>query len=201
MYSNVYSVGYNSLMNQDNTALTQITDLLNSGALNQQGMQDRLLALVYNQLKQLASQQMRHERPNHTLSPTALVHESFLRLFNQHSINWQSKKHFYGAVAESMRRILVESARAKNTLKRGGGQAHVFNVDIPDEVDIQDDLVALDAALTTLEHKDETMAQVVKLRYFSGLSIDQVAELLEISPRTVNRQWSAARAWLITQMQ
>lgn len=188
-------------MNQDNTALTQITDLLNSGALNQQGMQDRLLALVYNQLKQLASQQMRHERPNHTLSPTALVHESFLRLFNQHSINWQSKKHFYGAVAESMRRILVESARAKNTLKRGGGQAHVFNVDIPDEVDIQDDLVALDAALTTLEHKDETMAQVVKLRYFSGLSIDQVAELLEISPRTVNRQWSAARAWLITQMQ
>lgn len=124
-----------------------------------------------------------------------------LRLSNSpYCINWQSKKHFYGAVAESMRRILVESAHAKNTLKRGGGQAHVFNVDIPDEVDIQDDLVALDAALTTLEHKDETMAQVVKLRYFSGLSIDQVAELLEISPRTVNRQWSAARAWLITQM-
>jgi RNA polymerase, sigma subunit, ECF family len=79
-------------------------------------MQDRLLALVYTQLKQLANQQMRHERPNHTLSPTALVHESFLRLFNQHSINWQSKKHFYGAVAESMRRILVESARAKKPL-------------------------------------------------------------------------------------
>ncbi|KAA3639885.1 MAG: RNA polymerase subunit sigma [Proteobacteria bacterium] len=187
-------------MNQDDTALTQITDLLNSGALNQQGMQDRLLALVYNQLKQLASQQMRNERPNHTLTPTALVHESFLRLFNQHSINWQSKKHFYGAVAESMRRILVESARAKKTLKRGGGQPHLFNIDIPDEVDIHDDLVALDTALTTLEQKDETMAQVVKLRYFSGLNIDQVADLLEISPRTVNRQWSAARAWLITQM-
>ncbi|MCW8870757.1 MAG: ECF-type sigma factor [Proteobacteria bacterium] len=187
-------------MKQDDTALTQITDLLNSGALNQQGMQDRLLALVYNQMKQLASQQMRHERPNHTLSPTALVHESFLRLFNQNSINWQSKKHFYGAVAESMRRILVESARAKNTLKRGAGQPHLFNIDIPDKTDSHHDLVALDTALTALEHKDQSMAQVVKLRYFSGLTIEQIAELLEISPRTVNRQWSAARAWLIIQM-
>lgn len=187
-------------MKQDDTALTQITDLLNSGALNQQGMQDRLLSLVYNQLKQLANQQMRHERPNHTLSPTALVHESFLRLYNQHSINWQSKKHFYGAVAESMRRILVESARAKNTLKRGAGQPHLVNIDIPDESDSNHDLVALDAALTNLEHKDHSMAQVVKLRYFSGLSIEQVAELLDVSPRTVNRQWAAARAWLITQM-
>lgn len=193
-------MGYNNPMNQDDAQLTHITALLNSDDLNQQDNQDRLLSLVYHQLKQLAMRQMRHERPNHTLSPTALVHESFLRLFNQHSINWQSKKHFYGAVAESMRRILVESARAKNAQKRGGGQPHLFNIDIPDEADNHNDLMALDAALTALEHKDQTMAQVVKLRYFSGLSIDQVAELLEVSPRTVNRQWSAARAWLITQM-
>jgi RNA polymerase sigma factor (TIGR02999 family) len=148
----------------------------------------------------MAQAKMHHERNDHTLTPTALVHEAYLRLVNQTGLNWQSKRHFYGAVAESMRRILIESARAKATLKRGANAPHTqnFNVVIDDD---HGDILALDLALTALEHKDITMSEVVKLRYFSGLSVEQTAQAMNLSPRSINRQWTAARAWLISQMQ
>ena len=179
---------------------SQITALLTGSDLNSQEQQNQLLNLIYVELRRMAQAKMHHERNNHTLTPTALVHEAYLRLVNQTELNWQSKRHFFGAVAESMRRILIESARSKSTLKRGGNAEHVQNIDLAIDND-QNDILALDLALTELEHKDANMSEVVKLRYFSGLSVEQTALAMDTSPRSVNRLWKAARAWLITQMQ
>ncbi len=178
---------------------SQVTALLTHSDLNNQEQQNQLLNLIYIELRRMAQSKMHHERNDHTLTPTALVHEAYLRLINQAELNWQSKRHFFGAVAESMRRILIESARSKATLKRGANADHTqnFNFSIDDD---QSDILALDLALTELEHKDVIMSEVVKLRYFSGLSVEQTAQAMDMSPRSVNRQWTAARAWLITQM-
>lgn len=179
---------------------SQITALLTSTELNNQAQQNQLLNLIYVELRRMARAKMHHERNDHTLTPTALVHEAYLRLINQTELSWQSKRHFFGAVAESMRRILIESARSKATLKRGANAHHTQNLDLSINTD-NSDILALDQALTALERKDSAMSEVVKLRYFSGLSVDQTAQAMNTSPRTVNRQWTAARAWLITHMQ
>jgi RNA polymerase sigma factor (TIGR02999 family) len=155
-----------------------------------------LMPLVYNELRHLADSQMRQERSDHTLQPTALVHEAYLRLAG-HRSGFQSRVHFYGAAAQAMRRILVDYARSRDAWKRGQGDL-VANLDEAANVGIELrlDLVALDDALNRLTAVAPRPAKVVELRYFGGLSVDETADFLDIAPSTVKRHWSFARAWL-----
>lgn len=160
---------------------------------------EQLLPLVYGELRRLANQLMSHERAQHTLQPTALVHEAFLRLMgNPADYTWHNSRHFYGAAAEAMRRILIEAARRRASLKRGG---NLQRVELHDEHADQNepdwaDLLALDEALKKLETEDPDSYRLVMLRYFGGLTVEQAAESMEISARTAKRYWSFARAWL-----
>lgn len=159
---------------------------------------DQLLPLVYGELKKLAASKMAQESPGQTLQATALVHEAFVRLVDvQNAQKWNSRGHFFAAAAEAMRRILVENARRRQQLKRGGQFQREEVGDIAIVADnIQDDLIALDLALTRLAGTDPEAARLVQLRYFTGLTILEVAENLGISPRTADRIWAFARAWL-----
>jgi RNA polymerase sigma factor (TIGR02999 family) len=156
-----------------------------------------LLPLVYEELRLLAVQKLSHERPGQTLQATALVHEAYLRLVGIESQNWRCRAHFFNAAAEAMRRILIENARRKGRLKRGAG---LNRLDLDQaEVGFEDggeDLIALDEALAKLEAADKTKAELVKLRYFAGLTLEQASEVLGISPSTAKRHWAYARAWL-----
>ncbi|MFC3195268.1 ECF-type sigma factor [Marinicella sediminis] len=180
---------------------SQVTALLTRNDLNDKDKHDQLLSLIYVELRRMAQHKMSQERPDHTLTPTALVHEAYLRLVNQPDLSWQSRRHFFAAVAESMRRILIESARSKASLKRGANAPHSHLIELTPNPGQDEDILALDRALTTLEQQDTLMSDVVKLRYFSGLTIDQVAMALDTSPRTINRLWTQARAFLIRHMQ
>ncbi len=160
---------------------------------------DQLLPLVYDELRALAKQKMAREKPGQTLQATALVHEAYLRLVDPEKIQrWDSRGHFFAAAAEAMRRILVENARRKATLKRGVGMERV---DLDQIVVVDkgrnDELVALDEALCLLAREDPQTAELVKLRYFAGLSNTQAAQALGISPRTAEFRWAFARAWLL----
>lgn len=183
-------------------AANQITQLLVRQDITDEDKNNQLLSLVYSELKTIAQNKMISERSNHTLTPTALVHEAYLRLVKDPNLHWQSRKHFFAAAAESMRRILIDSARSKLTIKHGAKAPHTQNIDISADNDLSFDanILDLDRALTQLEIKDEHMACVVKLRYFSGLTVDETALALDISARTVNRLWAASRAWLIVHM-
>ncbi len=162
---------------------------------------DELLPLVYSELRKLAKARMARERPGQTLQATALVHEAYLRLLGD-DVSWENRGHFFAAAAEAMRRILIEQARRKGRQRHGGGLRRSEFRDSAIEIAQTDgvDLIDIDAALTRLEHRDEAMANVVKLRYFAGLSVDDTASALDISPRTVNRLWTASRAWLTLQL-
>ncbi len=181
---------------------SEITQLLVRDDITDENKNNQLLSLVYSELKAIAQNKMVSERANHTLTPTALVHEAYLRLVKDPDLQWKNRKHFFAAAAESMRRILIDSARSKMALKHGANAKHTQNIDIakPDDITLDANILDLDRALTQLEQKDEHMACVVKLRYFSGLTVDETALALEVSPRTVNRLWTAARAWLIVHM-
>lgn len=163
---------------------------------------EALFARVYDELRAIAGRFMAQERSDHTLQPTAVVNEAYLRLCGPQAPSWQNRAHFFGAAAEAMRRILIDHARRKVSLKRGGDQIRVELPDVagPGETDLED-LLSLDRALGRLEGRDPAMAQVVKLRYFAGLSVEQTAEALEMSPRSVNRAWTGARAWLRREME
>ncbi len=159
---------------------------------------NQLLPLVYDELRRLAAHKLAHERPGQTLNPTALVHEAYLRLVGQGENDpWEGRAHFFAAAAEAMRRILVENARRRACLKRGGGRAR-----LPlEEADLQapaprEDLLALDEALTELAATDRAAADLVQLRYFGGLSTPDAAQVLGVSTRTAERLWAFARAWL-----
>src|SRR6476659_9893419 len=158
-----------------------------------------LLPLVYQELRRLARKQMASERGEHTLQATALVHEAYLRLMDQAS-NWENRRHFFAAAAEAMRRILVEHARAKQSLKRGGGwERKELGNELPDialPCDDVIDLLALDTALERFTVEYATQAELVKLRYFAGLTLEEAASALSISKTTAHRQWKFARAWL-----
>jgi RNA polymerase sigma factor (TIGR02999 family) len=158
---------------------------------------DRLLPAVYRELRQLAAQKLSHEKPGQTLQATALVHEAYLRLVGVEGLAWKSKTHFFATAAEAMRRILIENARRKHRLKRGGQRQRI---EIEDgEMSIEGpshDLIAVDEALTKLAQTDKEKAELVKLRYFAGLTVEQAAEVLGISPTTAKREWAYARAWL-----
>jgi RNA polymerase sigma factor (TIGR02999 family) len=158
---------------------------------------ERLLPMVYDELKRMAERELRRERVGHTLSPTALVHEAYLKLVQLDRISWQGRAHFFGACAQAMRRILISYARMKKAEKRGAGSAHVplENVMVASDAPPQD-LLALDDALTRLEQLDERQARVVECRFFAGMDVKETAEALSISPATVKRDWTAARAWL-----
>lgn len=163
----------------------------------------RLLAIVYDELRQLASRYLARERPDHTLQPTALVHEAFLRLIDQR-IDWNGRTHFFAVAARTMRRVLVLHAEARGARKRGGDHRRISVVGGLDEIAGSDsegiDVIALDEVLSRLEAVSPRQSRIVELRVFGGMSVDDIAESLEISPRTVRREWTAARAWLLTEL-
>ena len=174
--------------------VTQILEAVSSG---EKGSEEELFTLVYDELRQMARSRMGGERPGQTLQPTALVHEVYLRLLHNQEPRWDNRAHFFTAAAQAMRRILIERARSKGRLKRGGDVQRVQLETADGYLDPNsENLLALDQALTALEARDAPMAQVVKLRYFAGLTVEETAQALQSSPRTINRQWSAARAWL-----
>jgi RNA polymerase sigma factor (TIGR02999 family) len=167
---------------------------------NRQAMED-LLPLVYDELRRLARSYLSKERPGHTLQSTALVHEAYMRLVDQ-NVSWQSRAHFFGIAAQMMRRILVDHARNKNAAKRGDG---AYKVTLDEGLVAAEDrdinILALDEALTKLATMDAQQSQIVELRFFAGLSIEDTSEVLKISPATVKRDWAMAKAWLYREMQ
>ncbi|MBV6520581.1 MAG: hypothetical protein MNPFHGCM_00698 [Gemmatimonadaceae bacterium] len=156
---------------------------------------DDLIPLVYSQLRTLAASYLRNEQRQHTLQPTALVHEAFLRLVDQRTATWQNRAHFLGVAAQVMRRILVDHARRRTAGKRGGGKIVTLDEELTPQAE-RLDLVRVDEALDELKAVDERQARVVELRYFGGLSIEETAQVLDVSPATVKRDWVLAKAWL-----
>jgi len=174
-----------------------ITQLLAEARAGDRDAEARLLPLVYDQLKRLAASYMRRERADHTLQPTALVHEAYLQLAGIRDVAWQSRLHFFSVASQTMRRLLVDHARAHCAEKRGGKRQKISLDQVPVLTDEHcEEILDLDAALHRLAARDERLCRVVELRYFAGLSVEEVAAALEISVRTVKRDWSVARAWL-----
>jgi RNA polymerase sigma factor (TIGR02999 family) len=176
----------------------EVTRLLQDGSGGSREALDKLLPLVYDELRRLAHRYLSHERPDHTLQTTALVHEAYLKLIDQRSVNWQNRAQFFALSAQAMRRILVDSARRHTSFKRGSGgiklsldEAAAISGPTADE-----SLVALDLALQELEKIDAEQSRIVELRYFGGLTIEETAEVMKTSPATVKREWTMARAWL-----
>jgi RNA polymerase sigma factor (TIGR02999 family) len=175
----------------------QLTSLLQKLTAGDSGAAAEVIPLIYRELRRLAAHYMAAERPHHMLRTTALVHEAYLRLVDQRQSNWRNRAHFYGAAAQAMRRILVDHARARQAQKRGGeapwlslDEAAAFSVKQSQE------LVLLDQALTKLEEMSWRQSRVIELRFFAGLTVEETAEVMGISPKTVKRDWSVARAWL-----
>lgn len=163
---------------------------------------DSLLPIVYQELRRLAASYLRRERPGQTLQPTALVHEAYLRLMKDDPARWQNRAHFCAIAAHSMRQILIERARARGAQKRGGAQARVtFDEGLLAGAAQSIDLVALDEALERLAAIDPDQARLVELRFFGGLTVEETAEAMNISPATVKRHWTVARAWLARELE
>lgn len=178
-----------------------ITQLLLAWRKGERSALDELIPLVQLELKRMARNYMRRQSPGHTLQTTALVNEAFLRLVESDRVNWQDRNHFFAICAQLMRRILVDFARRKNSLKRGGDGVHITlndNVDVADEKTAE--VVALDEALERLAGMNDRQSRIVELRYFGGLTEEQVADTLGISSRTVRRDWNLARAWLYREL-
>jgi RNA polymerase sigma factor (TIGR02999 family) len=186
------------------SAQAQATHLLQQWARGDRAALDRLMPLVYDELRRLAASYMRRERPSHTLQATALVNEAYLRLIDQTQVQWQNRAHFFGIAAQLMRRILVDHARSDQAAKRGGGKTQISldNDQVLRESMIYSgedqslDMLALDEALEELAELDPQQGRIVELRFFGGLSIEETAEALGSSPATVKREWAMARAWL-----
>jgi RNA polymerase sigma factor (TIGR02999 family) len=176
---------------------TEVTRWLRAWEEGERGAEERLLSLIYDELRRMADRYLRHERSGHTLEPTALVHEAYLRLVDQDDLRWQSRSHFFGIAARTMRRILVEHARRRRSAKRGGGRPPVPLEKVGDlAAERPADLVAIDEALRGLAEVDATKASLVELRFFGGLSIEETAQVLGCSRTTVIRGWRVAKAWL-----
>lgn len=175
-----------------------ITQILNDLKNGQRDSLDELLPIVYDELHRLAKSHLSRERGDHTLQPTALVHEAYLRLIGQAEVEWQNRAHFFGIAARLMREILIEYARMKNRKKRGGEFKTQIALDdvVSFNNQTQLDVIAVDEALTKLENLDERQARVVEMKFFGGLKIEEIAEVLDISPATVKREWSSAKLFL-----
>jgi RNA polymerase sigma factor (TIGR02999 family) len=184
------------------TPSDDITGLLHAIAGGDRGAEDQLIPLVYGELRRIAAGQMRYEGRAHTLQATALVHEAYLRLAKPGAGGWQNRAHFFAVAARVMRRLLVDAARARNADKRGGGA-----IAVPDGLDFiaveagdPEEMIAIDRALTRLAEMDARQARIVELRFFAGMTVEEIAELLGISSRTVKREWRMARAWLFGEL-
>jgi RNA polymerase sigma factor (TIGR02999 family) len=184
-----------------NSSPHQITKLLKDWGNGDETARDQLMPLVYEELRRMAHRHMRKERPGHTLQTSALIHEAYVKLVDQTEVEWQNRAHFYGTAAQMMRRILVDHARARQYAKRGGN-AHAVSLDEGAIVSRERaaEVVALDEALTVLAAVDQRKSQIVELRFFGGLSIEETAEVLAVSPGTVMRDWTLAKAWLRREM-
>lgn len=183
------------------THVTEILTRLEDGTLDAAPAADELMDAVYDELRRLARGYLRRERSDHTLEPTALVHEAYLRLIDQNAVAWQGRAQFFGLAAQMMRRILIDHARRHRYAKRGGDRVRVPLEEIePLAGGRPAELLALDEALTALARIDPRRAKIVELRYFGGLQVQEIARMLELSTATVNRQWRAARAWLFMEL-
>lgn len=180
-------------------ASDEITDLLQSVEAGSPGALDRLIPLVYEELRALASGYLRGERGDHTLQTTALVHEAYLRLVDQQRTTWRNRRHFFGIAALAMRRILVDAARRRGAAKRDLGRPITLDEDLDAGRDDRE-ILGVDEALEELARLDPRQARVVELRYFAGLTIEDTAEALDVSPATVKREWHTARAWLAREL-
>ena len=189
---------------KSNTPKPEITEILRALGDGNREMLDALLPLVYDELHRQAHRHLRGERAGHTLQTTALINEAYLKLIEQKNVGWENRAHFFAIAASLMRRILIDYARTKKRIKRGG-------VDLPDHVPLDDnlliaagesnlDLLDLDAALTRLAAMDEQQSKIVELKFFSGLNIEETAKALGISPATVKRDWNMAKAWLYQEL-
>jgi len=178
-------------------------DLVDRATRSESLALEALMPLVYAEQRSLAAHYLKGERPGQTLQPTALVHEAYLKLLKDRPERWQNRAHFCAIAAHAMRQILIERARARDALKRGGGQPRVtFDEGLPAAAPDQSvDMIALDAALDRLAALDPGQARIVELRFFGGLSIEETAEAMKISPATVKRHWAAARAWLAKELE
>jgi len=178
-----------------------VTQLLVAWSDGDVAARDELMPLVYDELHRLAHRYMNHERPGHTLQTSALVNEAFIRLIDQKDVDWQNRTHFFALAAQMMRRILVDHARSRQYLKRGGDARQVsFDETMMVSHERVDEVIALDDALKNLAQFDQRKSQIVELRFFGGLSIEETAELLKVSPGTVMRDWTLAKAWLRKQI-
>jgi RNA polymerase sigma factor (TIGR02999 family) len=179
----------------------EITERLIAWGAGDRAALDQLLPVVYQELRRMAGNYLRQENPGHTLQPTALVHEAWLRLIDQARVDWRNRAQFFGVAAQMMRRILVDHAKAKHREKRGGD---AVKLSLDDVINLSGeraaDLLALDDALDELTRVDERKSRVVELRYFGGFTIEEIAQILEVSPETVMRDWKLAKAWLYQQI-
>lgn len=183
------------------TSAAEVTALLNKLAQGDQSVITRLMPLIYNELHQRAAAYMRDERAGHTLQPTALVHETYLKLVEQHRTSFQNRAHFMAVAAKLMRRILIDHARARLCSKRGGGQSpDSWNESMAIQVNSQEQLLAVNEALERLRVLDPRQEEIVEMRFFGGLTVEETAEALDVSVRTVEREWTVARAWLYCQL-
>ena len=179
------------------SATQNVTQLLMDWGSGDKEALDKLLPVVYDELRKQAARYLRRERAGHTLQTTALIHEAYLRLVDQKNVHWQNRAQFFGLAAQLMRRILVDHARTKKRAKRGGSDIRVSLTGAKILAKSEDlDVVALDEALDRLAEIDEQQSKIVELRFFSGLTVEETAEVLSISPATVKRNWSMAKAWL-----
>ncbi|HVS20366.1 MAG TPA: sigma-70 family RNA polymerase sigma factor [Pyrinomonadaceae bacterium] len=184
------------------TSTGELTRLLQDCSDGSREALDKLLPLVYDELRRLAHSYLTHERPDHTLQTTALVHDAYLKLIDQRSVNWQNRAQFFALSAQAMRRILIDSARRHTSIKRGGGGTKI-SLDEAATVSgetANESLLALDMALQELAKVDAEQSRIVELRYFGGLTIEETAEVLKTSAATVKREWTMARAWLYQAM-
>ncbi|MHC4094032.1 MAG: ECF-type sigma factor [Planctomycetota bacterium] len=181
---------------RDSQTQTQTLTILLDETRDSAQRVESLLPLVYDQLRAVAQRALAAERPDHTLEATALVHEAYLKLVGEREIPWASRAHFYVAAAEAMRRVLLDHARARGRVKRGGGRARLTLSDVSDLATNPDDIVRFDEAFRRLEEESAEAAAIVRLRFFAGLSVEQAAEALGVSTSTVDRRWAFARARL-----
>ena len=184
----------------EEAATHEISELLVAWSDGDESALERLMPLVYDELHRLAHRYMRGERAGHALQTTALVNEAYMRLVNWRDVRWQNRAHFFGVSAQMMRRILVDFARDKKWAKRGGDMLQVSLSDVTFTTAHRPDLIALDDALTSLARLDPRKAKVVEMRFFGGLSVEEVAEVLKVSDQTVMRDWKLAKVWLLREL-
>lgn len=175
----------------------EVTKLLNRWSQGDAQALSELVPLVYRELRRTAARYLRRERAEHTLQPTALAHEAYLRLVGQSRVHWRNREHFFAIAAQAMRRLLVDHARKRKASKRGGGELHVaLDERVAADAAPRAELVALDDALEVLSAIDARQVRIVELRYFGGLSVEETAKVLGLSPATIKREWATARLWL-----